>query len=70
MIMINIWEFEYAGMVRIIDIDGVEFIGEAGEITEASEQTDLAKQEDSITLYAGGSIEFYASEIKAIEKLE
>lgn len=47
--MINIWEFQYAGMVRLVDIDGVEYIGDAEDVTEASEHSDLERQEDGIT---------------------
>lgn len=70
-IMINIWEFQYAGRIKIVDIDDKEFIGDAQEVTEAEEQSDLDRQEDSITIYTddGRLIDFYASEIKTIEKI-
>lgn len=68
--MINIWEFEYCGKVKIIDIDGNEFIGEAQEITDESERSEYEKSEDGITLLSDGKlIEFYQSEIKSIEKV-
>lgn len=68
--MINIWEFEYCGKVKIIDIDGKEFLGEAQEITDESERSEYEKQEDGITILSEGKlIEFYQSDIKSIEKV-
>ena len=43
--MINIWNFEYCGKVKIVDIDGNEFTGEAQEITDESERSDDEKAE-------------------------
>ena len=69
-IMINIWEYEYCGKVKIIDKDGNEFIGEAQEVTDESERADDEKQEDGITISSEGKlIEFYQSEIQSIEKV-
>ena len=68
--MINIWEYEYCGKVKIIDKDGNEFIGEAQEITDESERSEDEMQEDGITILSGGKlIEFYQSEIRMIEKM-
>ena len=69
-IMINIWEFEYCGKVKIIDKDGNEFIGEAQEITDESERSEDEKAEDGITILSEGRlIEFYQSDIQSIEKV-
>lgn len=69
--MINLWEYEYVGKVKIIDIDDKEFIGEAQEVTDSGERSDLEKQENGITIKCDNSlIEFYQSEIKTIEKIE
>ena len=68
--MINIWEYEYCGKVKIIDKDGNEFIGEAQEITDESERSEDEMQEDGITILSEGKlIEFYQSEIQTIEKM-
>ncbi len=68
--MINIWKFEYAGKVKLIDIDGNEFIGDAQEITDASERPEEEKPEDGITIFTDGKlVEFYQSEIRSIEKI-
>lgn len=68
--MINIWEFEYCGKVKIIDRDGNEFIGEAQEVTDEGERFDDEKKEDGITILSNGKlIEFYQSEIAFIEKV-
>ena len=68
--MINIWKFEYCGEVKIIDVEGNEFIGEAQEITDEDERSEFEKQEDGITILSEGKlIEFYQSEIRTIEKL-
>ncbi|MBC5685564.1 hypothetical protein H8R94_02860 [Roseburia sp. NSJ-9] len=68
--MINIWNFEYCGKVKIVDIDGNEFTGEAQEITDESERSDDEKAEDGITILSDGKlIEFYQSDIQSIEKV-
>lgn len=68
--MINIWPYEYCGKVKIVDVDGVVFIGEAQEITDASDRAENEKSEDGITLNVDGKlIEFYQSEIATIAKL-
>ena len=68
--MINIWEYEYCGKVKVIDNDGNEFIGEAQEVTDESERDDEEEREDGITISSDGKlIEFYQSEIKSIEMI-
>ena len=68
--MINIWNFEYCGKVKIVDIDGNEFTGEAQEITDESERSDDEKAEDGITILSDGKlIELYQSDIQSIEKV-
>ena len=68
--MINIWNFEYCGKVKIVDIDGNEFTGESQEITDESERSDDEKAEDGITILSDGKlIEFYQSDIQSIEKV-
>ena len=68
--MINLWAYEYSGKVKIVDLDGGEFIGDAQEVTDAEERSDLDRQEIGITLRCEDSlIEFYQSEIKSIEKI-
>ena len=68
--MINIWNFEYCGNVKIVDIDGNEFTGEAQEITDESERSDDEKAEDGITILSDGKlIEFYQSDIQSIEEV-
>lgn len=68
--MINIWPYEYCGKVKIVDVDGAVFIGEAQEVTDASDRAEDEKAEDGITMNIDGKlIEFYQSEIATIEKL-
>lgn len=68
--MINLWEYEYSGKVKIVDIDGVEFIGEAQEIIDIEERAETEEQEISITVKCESTlIEFCESEIKTIEKI-
>lgn len=69
--MINVWKFENAGKVKLIDIDGKEYVGEALDVTEAEEQGDECVQEDSITVSTNGLlIDFLQSEIQCIEKIQ
>ena len=68
--MFDLWEFEYAGKVKIVDTDGRVFIGDAQEITDESERSDIEARELGITIASQGKlIEFFQSEIKSIEKL-
>ncbi len=69
--MINLWQYEYCGKIRIVDIDGNEFIGEAQEVTDDEERSELEKPEIGITISTeeGNLIEFYASEIKSIQRI-
>ena len=74
--MINLWQYQEAKRVKIIDVDGEEFIGYVDEITDAEEymyDEDENKNdfEDGITLRIGESlVEFMKSEIKSIEIIE
>jgi hypothetical protein len=68
--MINVWPYEYCGKVKIVDIDGNVFVGEAQEITDASDRSEDEKAEDGITINVSGKlIEFYQSEIASIERM-
>lgn len=68
--MIRLGEYEYCGMVKIVDTEGRTFIGKAQEVTDEGDRSDLEKQEDGITIAADGKlIEFYRSEIASIEKI-
>ena len=68
--MFDLWEFEYAGKVKIVDTDGRVFIGDAQENTDESERSDIEARELGITIASQGKlIEFFQSEIKSIEKL-
>lgn len=69
--MINLWECEYANKVRLVDNDGIEYIGSAQEVTDIDERSEDEKQEIGITLCINNMpIEFYESDIKSIEVLE
>lgn len=68
--MVNLYKYEYCGKVKITDIDGRIFIGEAQEVTDEGDRSDLEKQEDGLTISSNGQlIEFYVSDIMSIEKL-
>ena len=68
--MINVWEYEYCGKIKVVDVDGTVFIGEAQEVTDASDRSEYEKSEDGITINVDGKlIDFYQSEIATIEKL-
>lgn len=74
--MINLWEYREAKRIKLIDINGDEFVGYVSEVTDAKEymfdDTDNKDDyEDGITLKIGKSFaEFMQSEIKSIEILE
>jgi len=74
--MINLWEYKDAKKIKLIDVDGEEFIGYVDEITDSEEymyddKEDPKNFEDGITLKIGESlVEFMQSEIKAIEIIE
>ena len=56
--------------MKIAKKDVNEFIGEAQEVKDESEQSDYEKSEDGIILLSEGKlIEFYQSEIQSIEKV-
>ncbi len=69
--MINLWEYANAGRIRIVNIEGEEAIGHVADVIDAGERSDLEAQEDGITIVTDDKrlIEFYQSEIKAIEKV-
>ena len=54
--------------IKIVDVDGEEYIGIIDEITEAEEYEDVNITEDGITIDVDGRlIEFMQSEINSIE---
>lgn len=68
--MINLWEYEYCGKVKIVDIDGNVYFGDALEVTDSEERSESEKQEHGITIQSDGKlIEFYRSEINSIERV-
>lgn len=74
--MINLWQYQDAEKIKIIDADGQEFIGYIDEITDAEEymyddREETSNFEDGITLVIGKElVEFMQSEIKSIEIIE
>ncbi len=71
-IAINIWKYEYKGKIKLTDVDGNIFIGDAGNVTDEEEQSaDDNRPESSICIYTedGKVIDFYESEIASIEKV-
>lgn len=69
--MINIWKYQEAAQIKIIDIDNQEFIGNVIDVTDSEEYADESIKEDGITISVDGThIEFMQSEIKSIEVLE
>ena len=53
--MINLWEYKDAKKIKLIDVDGEEFIGYVDEITDSEEymyddKEDPKNFEDGITL--------------------
>lgn len=68
--MIDLWKYEYAGKVKIIDIDGNTFIGMAQEVTDEEDRSDEERKEMGITIECDGAlVEFYQSEINSIERM-
>lgn len=68
--MINLWEYEYSGKIKIVDMEGDSYIGTAQEVTDEEERSDEERQETGITIECDGTLmEFYQSEIETIEKL-
>lgn len=67
--MINLWKYEYCGKVKIEDMDGNIFVGNAQNVVDSEERSDLERNGDSIIISSGGKlIEFYVDEIRSIEK--
>ena len=68
--MINVWDYQEAKKIRLIDVDGEEFIGYVVDVTDAEEGADEPYPDDAITIsIAGRHIEFMQSEIIFIEIL-
>nr|DAQ67832.1 MAG TPA: hypothetical protein [Caudoviricetes sp.] len=68
--MINLWKYEYCGNVKIEDMDGNIFVGDAQNVVDSEERSDLERSGDSIVISSGGElVEFYTDEIKNIEKV-
>lgn len=66
--MINLWEYEYCGKVKIEDVNGNIFVGNAQNVVDSGERSDLERDGDSIIISTDGKlIEFYSDEIKNIE---
>lgn len=66
--MVNIWDFQYAGRVRITDIDGKIFEGDVVAVFDAEETVD---EKDSIDIDTGSEIVgFNPEEIASIEAVE
>lgn len=69
--MINLWQYQDAKRIRIIDIDNQEFIGYVVDITDADEFIDDNIGENGITISVDGNhIEFMQSEIKSINIID
>lgn len=69
--MINLWKYQDAKKIRIIDIDNQEFTGNVVDITDSEEYADENINEVGITISMDGNhIEFMQSEIKSIEVVE
>lgn len=69
--MINLWEYQNAKKIKIIDIDGQVFIGNIVDITDSEEYASEDITEDGITISSNDvHIEFMQSEIKTIEIIE
>lgn len=68
--MINLWKYEYCGNVKIEDMEGNIFAGDAQNVVDSEERSDLERKGDSIIISSGGKlVEFYTDEIKNIEKV-
>lgn len=69
--MINLWKYQDAKKIRIVDIDDDEFIGNVIDVTDAGEYADESITETGITIsFDGKHVEFMQSEIKSIEIIE
>lgn len=66
--MVNIWDFQYARRVRITDIDGRVFEGDAVAMFDAEETVDGV---DDIDIDTGSMIVgFHPEEIASIEAVD
>ena len=70
--MINLYQYEYAGRVKLLDIDDKTWLGEACDMTSREDQSEDDKYEDSLTIKTddGRYVDFFESEIKEIEILK
>lgn len=69
--MIDVYSYEYAGFVELVDISGNSYMGEAMDVTDAEDQGDEGRECPSLTIDVSGSlIDFYADEIISIEKIQ
>ena len=70
--MINIWDYQDATKVTVVDTEGRVFTGNIIELTEAEEESeDYGFGEDSISIYLDGKVVCIPqSEIKSIEVIE
>lgn len=69
--MIDLWKYQEAKKIKVIDIDGVEHIGNVVDVTDSEEFLDEDISEDAITIEVGKKhIEFLQSEIKGIERID
>lgn len=69
--MINIWDYYDAKKIKVTTTAGNTFEGYVVDFTDREERSDLEKQEDGVTIESadGQHIEFYQSEIAAIEEI-
>lgn len=69
--MINLWDYQDAQKVKIVDVDDFEFIGNVIDVTDSDEYADENIKESGITIsFDGNHVEFMESEIKSIEIIE
>lgn len=68
--MIRLGQYEYCGMIRLVDADDKVWIGKAMDLVDASDRSEYEKPEDGLVVKVDGRyIDFYISEIKSIEKI-
>ena len=67
--MVDLFQFQFAERVRIIDIDGDEFVGKVIDIADREDTID--GEYDEITISVDGTyIGFTSAEISSIEEVE
>lgn len=63
--MVNIWDFQYAGKIKITTTEGRTFVGDVVAVFDAGETVD---EKDSIDIDTGsGIVGFTPAEIASIE---